>query len=57
MFDVLFSLGVLVKQKRQDTEAPYAEGNDDMTGHIISTTIDGKNGEPWQVSQAKMGFP
>ncbi|CAM0957395.1 unnamed protein product [Alopecurus aequalis] len=34
--------------EKQDGEAPYAEGNGAMTGHIISTTIGGKNGEPKQ---------
>ena len=29
--------------------APVADGNDALTGHIISTTIAGKNGEPKQV--------
>ena len=27
-----------------------ADGNDPVTGHIISTTIGGKNGEPKQVT-------
>lgn len=39
----------LVEQKQQEGEAPYAEGNDAVTGHIISTTIGGKNGEPKRV--------
>uniref|UniRef100_A0A452Y6I1 non-specific serine/threonine protein kinase n=1 Tax=Aegilops tauschii subsp. strangulata TaxID=200361 RepID=A0A452Y6I1_AEGTS len=39
---------VACEKKQQDGEAPYAEGNDAMTGHIISTTIGGKNGEPKQ---------
>lgn len=30
--------------------APVVEGNDAVTGHIISTTIGGKNGEPKRVS-------
>lgn len=30
-------------------EASLLEGNDPVTGHIISTTIGGKNGEPKQV--------
>ena len=30
-------------------EASVIEGNDPVTGHIISTTIGGKNGEPKQV--------
>lgn len=29
--------------------APVMDGNDAVTGHIISTTIGGKNGEPKQV--------
>lgn len=29
--------------------APVMNGNDAVTGHIISTTIGGKNGEPKQV--------
>lgn len=29
--------------------APVIDGNDPVTGHIISTTIGGKNGEPKQV--------
>lgn len=39
MFDVLFSLGALVKQKLQDSEALYAEGNDDMNRvvHLVSS--------------------
>ena len=41
---------MLVKQKQQDGDAPYAEGKSAMTGHIIATTIGGKNGEPKQVS-------
>lgn len=34
------------------------EGNDQVTGHIISTTIGGKNGEPKQVrgSNFKLQF-
>ncbi|PKU71231.1 shaggy-related protein kinase GSK2 [Dendrobium catenatum] len=32
----------------QDKEASLLEGNDPVTGHIISTTIGGKNGEPKQ---------
>ncbi|KAL0919967.1 hypothetical protein M5K25_009061 [Dendrobium thyrsiflorum] len=31
-----------------DKEASLLEGNDPVTGHIISTTIGGKNGEPKQ---------
>lgn len=30
-------------------KASIMEGNDPVTGHIISTTIGGKNGEPKQV--------
>lgn len=30
--------------------AAVIEGNDAVTGHIISTTIGGKNGEPKRVS-------
>lgn len=30
--------------------AAVIEGNDGVTGHIISTTIGGKNGEPKRVS-------
>lgn len=30
---------------------PVVDGNDAVTGHIISTTIGGKNGEPKQVLQ------
>lgn len=33
----------------QDMSAAVIEGNDAVTGHIISTTIGGKNGEPKQV--------
>jgi hypothetical protein len=36
---------VFGKQKQQD-----GEGKGAMTGHIISTTIGGKNGEPKKVS-------
>lgn len=32
--------------------ATVIEGNDAVTGHIISTTIGGKNGEPKQVGCA-----
>ncbi|XP_020592268.1 shaggy-related protein kinase eta-like [Phalaenopsis equestris] len=32
----------------QDKEPSLMEGNDPVTGHIISTTIGGKNGEPKQ---------
>lgn len=34
----------------QEMSAPVIEGNDAVTGHIISTTIGGKNGEPKRVS-------
>lgn len=30
------------------------ESNDPVTGHIISTTIGGKNGEPKRVSNSKI---
>ena len=33
----------------QEISGPVVDGND-PTGHIISTTIGGKNGEPKQVS-------
>jgi len=33
----------------QEMSAAVIEGNDAVTGHIISTTIGGKNGEPKQV--------
>lgn len=33
----------------QEMSAPVIDGNDPVTGHIISTTIGGKNGEPKQV--------
>ena len=33
----------------QEISAPVVDGNDPVTGHIISTTIGGKNGEPKQV--------
>lgn len=36
--------------KLQEMSAPVIEGNDAVTGHIISTTIGGKNGEPKRVS-------
>ncbi|KAL5151718.1 Shaggy-related protein kinase iota [Glycine soja] len=32
----------------KEMSAPVADGNDALTGHIISTTIGGKNGEPKQ---------
>jgi len=37
--------------KLQEMSAPVAEGNEAhaLTGHIISTTIGGKNGEPKRV--------
>ena len=34
----------------QEMSAPVMDGNGTVTGHIISTTIGGKNGEPKQVS-------
>jgi hypothetical protein len=33
----------------KEMSAAVIEGNDAVTGHIISTTIGGKNGEPKQV--------
>ena len=33
----------------QEMSAAVIEGNDAVTGHIISTTIGGKNGEPKRV--------
>ena len=33
----------------QELSAPVVDGNGAVTGHIISTTIGGKNGEPKQV--------
>lgn len=33
----------------QEISASIVDGNDSVTGHIISTTIGGKNGEPKQV--------
>lgn len=33
----------------QEMSAAVIQGNDQVTGHIISTTIGGKNGEPKQV--------
>lgn len=33
----------------QEISAAVVEGNDQVTGHIISTTIGGKNGDPKQV--------
>ncbi|XP_047095240.1 shaggy-related protein kinase GSK2 [Lolium rigidum] len=44
---------VACEKKQQDGEARYAEGNGAMTGHIISTTIGGKNGEPKQTISYK----
>jgi hypothetical protein len=32
------------------------EGGDAVTGHIISTTIGGKNGEPKRVSHASLAL-
>lgn len=34
----------------QEMSVPVMEGNEAVTGHIISTTIGGKNGEAKQVS-------
>jgi hypothetical protein len=47
MLGVFFSLEL---QKRED-------GGDPVTGHIISTTIGGKNGEPKRVSCSRSRFP
>lgn len=33
----------------KEMAGPMVEGNDPLTGHIISTTIGGKNGEPKRV--------
>ncbi|KAM0903426.1 hypothetical protein ACQ4PT_018648 [Festuca glaucescens] len=44
---------VACEKKQQDGEARYAEGNGAMTGHIISTTIGSKNGEPKQTISYK----
>ena len=33
----------------QEMSGPVVDGNNEVTGHIISTTIGGKNGEPKQV--------
>lgn len=33
----------------QEMPAAVVDGHDQVTGHIISTTIGGKNGEPKQV--------
>lgn len=33
----------------QEMTAPVVDGSNEVTGHIISTTIGGKNGEPKQV--------
>ena len=33
------------------------QGNDQVTGHIISTTIGGKNGEPKRVRMIYENFP
>lgn len=40
--------------------ASVGEGNDAVTGHIISTTIGGKNGEPkrvWMCSNLHSQIP
>ncbi|KAM7475706.1 hypothetical protein LguiB_022949 [Lonicera macranthoides] len=38
-----------VKQWLKEMSAAVIEGNDQVTGHIISTTIRGENGEPKRV--------
>ena len=40
---------ILVSYLWQEMSAPIMDGHDTVTGHIISTTIGGKNGEPKQV--------
>ncbi|KAE9598928.1 putative protein-serine/threonine kinase [Lupinus albus] len=44
------SLLSLLSSMAEDKETPTSivNGNDSLTGHIISTTIGGKNGEPKQ---------
>lgn len=37
--------------------APVVNGNNEDTGHIISTTIGGKNGEPKQVYDTTSNIP
>lgn len=46
----LYLFWSFVFYKLQDMSAVVIEGNDAVTGHIISTTIGGKNGEPKRVS-------
>lgn len=40
----------------QEMAGPMVEGNDPLTGHIISTTIGGKNGEPKRVGAESYSF-
>lgn len=40
----------------QEISASVVEGNDSVTGHIISTTIGGKNGETKQVRPGSYVF-
>lgn len=40
---------MLTWYKLQEMADPVLDANDAVTGHIISTTIGGKNGEPKQV--------
>ena len=40
----------------QDIEAALVDGNGAETGHIIVTTIGGKNGQPKQVSRGYWDF-
>lgn len=40
----------------QEISAPVMEGNDAVTGHIISTTIGGKNGEEKRVSAKSCNY-
>lgn len=42
-------LTLLICLLLQEMSAPVVDRNDPVTGHIISTTIGGKNGEPKQV--------
>ncbi|KAG4403333.1 hypothetical protein GLYMA_01G088501v4 [Glycine max] len=46
LIDIYYSIEGLVLIKEMPTLV--ADGNDALTGHIISTTISGKNGEPKQ---------
>lgn len=53
-FDLLSSQGVLFKKLPffsvlQEMEATVVDGNGTETGHIIVTTIGGKNGQPKEV--------